>query len=41
MGGNNKVKHRTKNLTEGYVLIMQDRAVKFGLYTKESEKTQS
>lgn len=36
MEGNNKeVKHRIKNLTEGYVLIMKDGTVKFDLYPEE------
>ena len=35
-----KVKHRIKNLTGGYVLIMKDGTVKFDLYPDE-RKSQS
>lgn len=36
MEGNNKeVKHRIKNLTGGYVLIMKDGTVKFDSYPEE------
>lgn len=41
MEGNNKeVKHRIKNLTGEYVLIMKDGTVKFDLYPDE-KKSQS
>lgn len=36
----NKVKHRIKNFTWGYVLIMKDRTVTFDLYPDE-RKSQS
>ena len=41
MEGNNKeVKHRIKNLTGEYILIMKDRTVAFDLYPDE-RKSQS